>query len=300
MDAAIKTTGLTKHYGATVGIEDLDLGVEAGEVFGFLGPNGAGKTTTIRLLLGLVRPTRGTIRLLGKAARAHRKELLGRIGYLPGDLGLYRDLTGLRYLDHFLKLRTGEPSMDQEERLKELTTRFGIGLTRRIGTYSKGMRQIVGIIQAFMHQPDLLILDEPTSGLDPIMQERFYELLAEEKERGATVFLSSHILREAERVCDRVALIKEGRLKNVESVAQREALVGKKVTVASRTDAAQILQAVSALDGVREATANEDSVGFFYSGDIRALIQCLAQFETDDLVCETPDIEEVFMSFYRE
>lgn len=300
MDFAIVTLGLTKHYGATVGIADLDLNVRRGEVCGFLGPNGAGKTTTIRLLLGLLQPTRGQVKLLGLDAGGNRRTLLGRMGYLPGDIGLYRDLTGAQYLRHLLRLRTRRPSTGIQTRLGELQARFELDFHRKIGTYSKGMRQIVAVIQAFMHRPELAILDEPTSGLDPIMQERFYELLSEERKRGATIFLSSHILTEVARVCDRVVMVKDGRLVRVDEIEAYKAHIGKRITIETRLPAWKFRERLEALRGVSRMTVKENQLQFFFSGNMQAIIQSIGQMEITDFACESPDIEHVFLSFYGE
>ena len=192
----ITTRGLTKYYGRFTGVEDLNLSVRQGEIYGFLGPNGAGKTTTIRLLLGLLKPSSGNMRIMGRETARFQKEPANLIGYLPGEIGLYKDLTGKAYLQHFMELRTGKVDHARRLRMEGLMHRFNIAFDKKIAAYSKGMRQVIGIIQAFMHNPRLLILDEPTAGLDPIMQELFYEFLLEEKEAGKTIFFSSHILKE--------------------------------------------------------------------------------------------------------
>ncbi len=300
MDSAIVTLGLTKRYGATAGITDLNLHVRRGEVCGFLGPNGAGKTTTIRLLLGLLRPTHGTMEILGLAPQGNRRSLLRRMGYLPGDIGLYRDLTGTEYLHHLLRLRTGRPSGEIRARLAELQDRFELDFHRKIGTYSKGMRQSVGILQAFMHRPELVILDEPTSGLDPIMQERFYELLSEERQRGTTVFLSSHILTEAARVCDRVVMVKGGRLVRVDEVEAYKARLGKRITIETRSSARAFRERIENLRGVSQMTEKENQLQFFFNGDMQTLIQGIGQIDITDFMCEPAAIEQVFMGFYGE
>jgi ABC-2 type transport system ATP-binding protein len=216
--AAIEATDLTKYYGSSRGVIDLNLSVQRGEIFGFLGPNGAGKTTTIRLFISLIAPSKGNIYLLGKESKKGDKELLQKIGYLSGEIGLYHDLTGMEYLRHLMKLRGGNQMKISGKKMDSLIERFNTDLHRKIKKYSSGMKQIVAIIQAFMHDPILLILDEPTRGLDPLMQEQFHDLLREEKSRGKTIFLSSHNLREVEKVCDRVGVIKEGRLILVEEI----------------------------------------------------------------------------------
>ncbi len=196
--ALIAAAGLTKYYGKTRGIEDLTFSVDEGEVFGFLGPNGAGKTTTIRCLLDFIRPTRGGVTIFGLDPRRDGPRVHARIGYLPGELALYERLTGERYLDDFATFRGGVP----RDRYASLAERLGLDITKHIRDLSHGNKQKVGLVQAFMHRPDLLILDEPTQGLDPLVQQVFYAMLDEERGRGATVFLSSHVMPEVERVCD--------------------------------------------------------------------------------------------------
>jgi ABC-2 type transport system ATP-binding protein len=212
--AMIETRGLTKDYGGSRGVVDLDLDVVAGEVFGFLGPNGAGKTTTIRLLLDLIRPTAGSARVLGLDSHADSIEVHRRVGYVPGDLALYEKMTGGQLIDWFANLRGGASAEVRDD----LVARFEIELDRPVAELSKGNRQKLGLLQAFMHEPELLILDEPTSGLDPLMQDAFQRLVREVTAAGHTVFLSSHSLDEVQHVADRVGVIRDGRLIAVEVV----------------------------------------------------------------------------------
>ena len=213
-DTVIHTEGLSKYYGKALGVLDLDLDVPQGQVFGYLGPNGAGKTTTIRMLLDLIRPTSGTVRVLGLDVRRHSQAVRRRVGYLPGDLVLYQNLTGRELLDYAASLRGG---VDWRV-VERLADRLECDLARRIGDLSQGNRQKVGIIHAFMHGPELLVLDEPTMGLDPLMQQVFNQLVREARDEGRTVFLSSHILPEVEQLCDWVGIIRGGRLITVEQV----------------------------------------------------------------------------------
>src|SRR4029450_11162324 len=217
MAAVIELTAVTKRYGAPVGIQQLDLRVEAGEVFGFLGPNGAGKTTTIRCMGGLLSPTAGTAPVLGLAPIADHGPLMPRIGYLPGELRLYEELTGAQHLALLGELQ-GRPTPRREELCQrlELTAR---DLGRPVTEYSHGMKQKVGLVQALQHDPEVVILDEPTEGLDPLVQETFFALVSEASEAGRTVFLSSHVLSEVQRACKRVAIVRGGRLVTVEAVA---------------------------------------------------------------------------------
>jgi ABC-2 type transport system ATP-binding protein len=294
----IVASGLTKYYGAHPGVIDLDLSVTEGEVFGFLGPNGAGKTTTIRLLMGLTRPTRGRMLVLGRRSDKNRMDLLRNIGYLPGEFGLYGDLTGNEYLSFLMKLRNRRINPRHVQRLSDLKRSFDIDYDKRIGACSKGMRQILGIIQAFMHDPPLLILDEPTSGLDPVMQERFSALIMREKEDGRTVFLSSHILAEVERLCDRVGFIKGGRLVAVEKLESRRSIGGKKVRISVRDDPHLAVQGIGRLSGVRKLEVDGDTIRFYYGGSADALLECAAAMKVKDFSCETPTVEDFFIGLY--
>jgi ABC-2 type transport system ATP-binding protein len=294
----IHTCGLTKYYHSYPGLQSLDLTIRQGEIFGYLGPNGAGKTTTIRLLLGLLKPTEGDFSLLGKTITNYPKEYFQEIGYIPGDISLYNDITGNQYLKHFWNLRKSGNDKSNQQRLAILKKRFKIDYDKKIGAYSKGMKQVMGIIQAFMHQPQLLILDEPTSGLDPIMQELFYELLLEEKQNGNTVFFSSHILSEVERVCDRVGIIKKGKLIRIEELGNNSSLIGKKVTLT--LNSIKILPIIQQLKGVKGLTENGKKIVFFYSGELNPLMQSLASIDLTDFTCETPSIEDAFFKFYKD
>ena len=216
----LRTEQLTKWYGKSRGILDVDLAVEQGEVFGFLGPNGAGKTTTIRVLLDLIRPTSGTARVFGIESAADPVAIHRRIGYVPGEFALYDRLTGGQTLEYFANLRGGVDHAYQQR----LVERFELDPSRRFREYSKGNKQKVGVIIALQHRPELLILDEPTSGLDPLVQATFFETLRESVRDGATVFLSSHILSEVEKNCERVAIIRDGRLVSVYAYSRTELL----------------------------------------------------------------------------
>jgi ABC-2 type transport system ATP-binding protein len=296
--AAIELNGLTRYYGSARGIEDLHLRVFPGEVFGFLGPNGAGKTTTIRLLFGLIRPSQGTIRLLGQDVPKHFPELRRRVGYLPGDLGLYPDLSGREYLHHMLRLRAGRDA--NPGKLEELTDLFEFTFDKPIRTYSKGMRQMLGIIQAFAHSPELIILDEPTSGLDPINQERFYDMVLRERAAGTTIFFSSHILSEVRQVCDRAAMVRQGRLVQVRDVHQLQTEIGKRIRLVSTGGSNQVAAALKDLTGVSKLASQGDAVEFQYTGAINNLLQKIANIPITDLVCVNPEIEEIFFDLYRE
>jgi ABC-2 type transport system ATP-binding protein len=297
---AIEATDLTKFYGSSRGVIDLNLSVQRGEIFGFLGPNGAGKTTTIRLFLNLITPSRGNIILLERESKKGDKELLQKIGYLSGEIGLYHDLTGMEYLCHLMKLKGGNQKRISRRIMDSLVERFNIDLHRKIKGYSTGMKQMVSIIQAFMHDPILLILDEPTRGLDPLMQDQFLDLLREEKSRGRTIFLSSHNLREVEKVCDRVGVIKEGRLIFVEEIEKYRAIVGKKISVVTKVPTGGVSEALNELSGVQDLNRRGTKVEFFYKGSMQNLIQQVATLEIEDLTCETPNLEDVFIRHYKD
>ena len=219
MVMAIEAVGLTKYYGDIPGIVDLDLEVTTGEVFGFLGPNGAGKSTTIRTFVDLLHPTSGSVTILGFDSHDESVAIRNRTGYLPGDLSMYDDMTAREMLRYFSSLRKA----DTRERIEELAERLQLDLDRKIGSYSSGNRQKVGVVQAFMHDPELLILDEPSTGLDPLMQQEFYRMIDEARDAGRTVFLSSHILPEVERTADRVGIVRNSRLVTVQTVDELKA-----------------------------------------------------------------------------
>jgi ABC-2 type transport system ATP-binding protein len=296
----IRTVGLTKYYGASIGVEALDVTIPGGEIFGFLGPNGAGKTTTIRLLLGLLQPTSGSIRFYGKEVGGDRRDIARSIGYLPGDVGLYRDMTGAALLNHFLKLRYNRGSRGHKDRLGELKGKFRIDFDRKIVGYSKGMRQIVGIIQAFMHDPRIVILDEPTAGLDPIMQERFCDLLLEERDRGKTIFLSTHILGEVERVCDRVGIIKKGRLVFVNEIDGYRSTVGKNITIVTGPGGDELLEKLRAASEIGAIDSRKNVVKFHYKGDMQRLLGLVSSFAIRDFTCEPPGVEDLFLNYYKD
>src|SRR5437763_10557035 len=217
---------LHKSYGKVQAVKGISMRVEQGEIFGFLGPNGAGKTTTIRCMLDVIRPTSGTIRVLGLDAQRDKMELHQRIGYQPGDVRLPGQMTGKQIIDYFSRLQGREPVL-----LDDLVARFNVEMKRPLKGYSKGMRQKIGIVLAFMCDPDVLILDEPSSGLDPLQQRTFNEFLLEEQARGKTIFMSSHIMSDVERVCGRVAVIRQGELVTVEEVEKLREKAGQRVTV---------------------------------------------------------------------
>jgi ABC-2 type transport system ATP-binding protein len=290
----VQGRSLTKFYGRDRGVEDLDFSVEPGEIFGFLGPNGSGKTTTIRLLLDFIRPTRGRAEVFGVDPRS-TPAVRRRIGYLPGDLRLYERLTGRELLTYFASLR----DVRGLGAAPALAERLDVELDRPLRALSKGNRQKIGIVQAFMHEPDLLVLDEPTSGLDPLVQQAFYGLLQEVRADGRTVFLSSHVLPEVQHVADRVALLREGRALLVESVETLRMRAFTRVEV-TFGGAPPPPAAFAGLDGVGELERHGSTILFTLRGEADALVKALASHHVVALDSHEADLEEVFLSLYRE
>ena len=292
MTAVIQTERLTKRYGEVRGIEDISMTVEAGEVFGFLGPNGAGKTTTIRTLLDLLHPTSGSARLFGLDSRRESLAIRARLGNLPGDFSCDPHLTGRELLSFLAEVR-GVRGLGRAPQLAE---RFRADLDRPLGELSRGNRQKVGLIQAFFHEPELLILDEPTGGLDPLMQEEFLELVRDEGERGTSVFLSSHELDEVQRVCDRVGIIRDGRLVAVEKVAELTGRAYRRVSLEFDTpvDASEFGQ----LPGVSELVAAGNKISFKVEGDLDPVVKAAARHTVRDVAVAQPTLEEVFLTYY--
>jgi ABC-2 type transport system ATP-binding protein len=264
---AIAIAGLSKDYGSGHGLFELDLEIEPGEVFGFLGPNGAGKSTTMRLLLDLIKPTSGGAPVLGFDTRENSLEIRRRVGFLPGDFALYPKLTGAQVLDYLAELRGG---VDRRVR-DALAERFDADLDRPIRELSTGNRQKLGLIQAFMHDPELLILDEPIAGLDPLVQQSFHRLLAETSARGHTVFLSSHTLSEVERVTHRVAILRKGRLVVVDSLEKLRKVAVQRLEI--EFSASVPVDTFRALPGVREATADGRRLSVAFEGSADAIVK---------------------------
>ena len=291
---AIVTSRLTKFYGQTRGIEGLDLEVETGEVFGFLGPNGAGKSTTIRLLLSLIHPTVGSATVLGRDVRSDSIEIRRRVGYLPGDLHMYEAMTGRQLTQYFSALR----GLDTSVRVGELARRLDLDLERTIGSYSTGNRQKVGIVQAFMHDPELLILDEPTVGLDPLMQQEFYRLVEDTLDSGRTVFLSSHILPEVERIAHRVGIVREGRLVAVESIEDLKAKATRRVDITFSDDPDPT--AFLAADGVRtcERLDGTSTLRLTVEGSLEGVMAQAARWPITNIVSHEGDLEDAFLAYY--
>ena len=285
---AIKTSSLTKYYGTSRGIDALNLSVREGEFFGFIGPNGAGKSTTIRTLTGLISPTSGSAQIFGKDIRTERETILKNIGYLPSEAVFY---PGMKVKD-ILKLSAHMRKINCSKRAKELCERLQLDSSRKVDQLSFGNRKKVAIVCALQSNPKLLILDEPTGGLDPLIQREFFEIRREQNRKGATIFLSSHVLSEIQRNCSRAAIIREGRI-----------IVCDQVDALSKTNARRVTLhgsvALQGLDGIRDKTDGNGFTSFLYSGDMNLLLQTLAAGHITDLSISEPDLEEIFLHYYE-
>ncbi len=293
MMTAIHTQGLTKDYGCGRGLFDLGLDVEAGEVFGYLGPNGAGKTTTIRLLMGLIRPSGGRAEIFGLDSRARSVQVKRLVGYVPGDLPQFGGLRG-REIVAYLGAMAGGVSA---ERVKAISTRLQLDLSQRYREYSSGNRQKLALVLALMHEPRLLILDEPTSGLDPLNQQVFYSMVREECEAGATVFLSSHILSEVEHYCDRVAIIRAGRLVKVAGLQELHDIRLHRVGIAFAGTVP--VDAIKRAAGVDEVVAEDHQVRCVVRGSFEPLLAAIAGAQVVNLSSHEPSLEETFLQYYE-
>jgi ABC-2 type transport system ATP-binding protein len=287
----IEINNLTKSYGKSRGIVGLNMNVAAGEIFGFIGPNGAGKSTTLRILLGFLQPTSGTARIFGMDSSTQTQEIKKHVGYLPAEVNYYDDMRVKDLLHYSAKFYQG----NYDRRIAELSEYFDLKLNQKIDTLSFGNKKKVGIVQALLHKPQLLIMDEPTSGLDPLMQNRLFDLLMEENRLGMTVLFSSHVLSEVQRMCDRVAILKEGRIIQTQPVEALRSTQYKQV----RIEFAEHQSLPSQWpDGVTKLTATEKGVEFLYSGTIDALILLLSSYSVSNLWIVEPALEEVFLHYY--
>jgi ABC-2 type transport system ATP-binding protein len=291
--SVIAAERLSKDYGSGHGVFDLDFEVQQGEVFAFLGPNGAGKTTTIRLMLDLIRPTRGRIEIFGLDVRARAVEIHRRLGYLTGDLRLYERMSGGELIRHFAGLR----GIGDLTPARQIAQRLQLDLDRPIRTLSRGNRQKLGLLQATMHSPDLLVLDEPTSGLDPLVQQVFHQLVREATARGGTVFLSSHVLSEVQQIADRVALVRDGRLALVESVQALRELASMRVEATFQQPPPA--DAFLRVPGVSELERHGREVVFSLAGPVDPLIKALAAHTVLALDVHEADLQDVFLDLYR-
>lgn len=296
MGTAIRIEGLTKTYGSGVlALDHLDLEVESGEIFGFLGPNGAGKTTTIRLLLDLIRPNRGRAEILGRDCQRESVEVRSLTGYLPGDVRLYDRLTGRQTVEFFASLRSGPVD---EDRVSGLAERLQLDLTQRADALSKGNRQKLGLLVALLDQPPVLLLDEPTSGLDPLLQHTVWQILREEAAEGSTVFFSSHVMSEVEEICERVGILRRGRLVEVAPVSALKGRSLRRVT-ALFGESPPGPEAFR-LRGVTEVERRDGVVAFSVEGDIGELVRALAEHGVTDLESRAPTLDEIMRAFYEE
>ena len=287
----IEVNNLTKYYGKARGIVDVSFNVDEGEIFGFIGPNGAGKSTTIRLFCSLIYPSSGQAKIFGKDVTRFGPEIRQEIGYLPSEVFYY---DRMKVLD-LLKYSASFYKKDCTQRLHELAEIMELDLKRRIDDLSYGNRKKVGIVQGLLHQPKVILLDEPTSGLDPLMQQKFFKLIRQENERGATIFFSSHILGEVQKMCNRVAIIKEGSVIKIEDIKTLQKDNYKKIRVAaSDLDPSQF-----EFEGVLNLQKENGVVSFFYKGDINVITRKISENEVSDVTIEEPTLEEIFMHYYE-
>jgi len=287
----IEVNHLTKYYGKSRGIVDVSFKVEEGEIFGFIGPNGAGKSTTIRLFLSLIYPTSGSATIFGKDCIKFGPEIRQEIGYLPSEVFYYE---GMKVID-LLKYSASFYKKDCTKRIQELSDLMELDLKRRINDLSYGNKKKVGIVQGLLHEPKLIMLDEPTAGLDPLMQHKFFNLIREENKRGATVFFSSHILGEVQRMCNRVAIIKEGKIINVQDIKSLQKDNYKKIRITSSDLDEKRFQ----LEGVSQLEKMDGTLNFFYKGDINSITRLLGSSQITDLSIEDLTLEEIFMHYYE-
>lgn len=283
----IETKGLTKYYGKSRGIIDLNLSVAEGEFFGFIGPNGAGKSTTIRTLLGLIKKSGGSAEIFGKSIETSKKEILAEVGYLPSEAVFY---SGMK-VKNVIKLSSDLRKKDCRKESEVLCERLGLDTEKRVEELSFGNRKKVAIVCALQHKPRLCVLDEPTGGLDPLMQREFFSILKERNAEGTTIFLSSHILSEIQKNCTRAAIVREGRLIACASVDSLSKTNAKRIHIEGNAD-------ISALKNVRDIQKTDNGISFLFSGDINEFLQFISKFRINDLSISEPDLEEIFMHYY--
>ncbi|TYS91372.1 ABC transporter ATP-binding protein [Rossellomorea aquimaris] len=288
----IEINELTKTYGKSRGVIDISFQVKEGEIFGFIGPNGAGKSTTIRTLLSLIHPTSGNARIFGKDCVEFAPEIAKEVGYLPSEVFYYDNM---KVMD-LLKYSASFYKKDCTKRIKELAEVLNLDLTKKIDDLSLGNKKKVGIVQGLLHEPKLIILDEPTSGLDPLMQQKFFELLQAENKKGATILFSSHILSEVQRLCDRVAIIKEGKIVQVEKISTLKENNHKKFKLELKSG---VDQSHFELEGVSNLEMYQNHVSFLFRGNINTVMKKIADVQIANLWIEEPDLEEIFMHYYE-
>ncbi|HEY62729.1 MAG TPA: ABC transporter ATP-binding protein [Anaerolineae bacterium] len=287
----IEVNNLTKYYGKARGIVNVSFNVDEGEIFGFVGPNGAGKSTTIRLLLSLIFPSGGEAKIFGKDCIKYGPELRQEIGYLPSEVFYYERM---KVID-LLKYSASFYKKDCTKRMVELSELMELDLNRRIDDLSYGNKKKVGIVQGLLHQPKLILLDEPTSGLDPLMQRKFFNLIKEENKRGVTVFFSSHILGEVQKLCNRVAIIKEGSIIDIQDIEKLQKDTYKKVRILG----SEVDEKRFEIEGVSKLEKNNGAVNFFFKGDINQITRIISEQRITDLTIEEPTLEEIFMHYYE-
>lgn len=290
--SVIEIKNLTKNYGKARGIIDVSFSVEEGEIFGFIGPNGAGKSTTIRTLLSLIYPTGGSAEIFGKDCIKYSSEIANDIGYLPSEVFYYDNMR----VKDLLKYSASFYKKDCTNRINELCSILELDVNKKIDDLSFGNRKKVGIVQGLLHSPKLIILDEPTSGLDPLMQQKFFELIKEENRKGATIFFSSHILSEVQKLCSRVAIIKEGRIISVEKINDLRENSYKKISLETEST---IDQNYLKINGVSKLQVDNNTASFIYKGNIKSLIMKLSELPLSNINIEEPDLEEIFMHYYN-
>ena len=289
----LEIKSLTKWYSSVCAIEDVSFDIGQGEIFGYLGPNGSGKTTTIRIFLDFIRASAGHARLFGLGSHVHSSKIKSRIGYVPGEYGIYEEMRGLEYLRFFGALR-GYKKPPLRDRLVEI---FDLDTSKRTKSYSHGTKQKLAIIQAFMHDPELLILDEPTIGLDPLMQQRFYELLMEMKNRGKTIFLSSHILPEVEKVCDRVGILREGKLVAIHEISEIKKIRLKSIEISFKQE---VDKSVFRLDGVRKVEKDGNTIKLWIDSNINSVLRTISEYPVENISFRDASLEDIFMEYYSE
>lgn len=290
--AIIETYNLSKYYGKQRGIENVNLSVEQGEIFGFIGPNGAGKSTTIRILLNLLFPTKGKATVFGLDCIKHSKTIKKKIGFIPSEVNYYERMT----VEELFKYSARFYEKTCIKSIEELSHKFDLSLNKKIAELSLGNKKKVSIIQCFIHNPEVMIMDEATSGLDPLMQSHFFELIKQEKDKGKTVFYSSHVLNEVQQLCKRIAIIKGGQIINIEDIQELREKQLKKVELRYRQS---LDESSFPLPGIHSLLIKRGKAEFFFSGDINELIRYLSKKELTNLVITEPTLEEIFMHYYE-
>ena len=290
--SVIEIKNLTKYYGKSRGIVDVSFNVEEGEIFGFIGPNGAGKSTTIRTLLSLIYPTSGSATIFGKDCIKNAPEIAKEVGYLPSEVFYYDNMK----VKDLLKYSASFYKKDCTKRIKELAERMDLDLNKKIDDLSLGNKKKVGIIQGMLHEPKLIILDEPTSGLDPLMQQKFFDLLQEENKKGATVLFSSHILSEVQKLCNRVAIIKEGKIIKLEKMSTLTEDNYKKIKIETREFTAKD---DFVIPGVSNLSQENKTISFLFKGNLNTIVRKIAETNIQNVWIEEPSLEEIFMHYYE-